>query len=270
MGGAEQATTIMELKAKAPDWWTPEVKLAAQRAAAEGKLLNPLTGQTYTPEEASALVTVPAGSPDYLFIRPGSLALTESGFLCTYNFIYTGGTQIGTAGHCPSYHNEPFYILSTPAPTIPLVTALGVASSYSNGGIGNDWALITINAGWRSWVDPNMAWLGGPSCAAWNGGAGAVKTTGHGIQTGLLASVPRVSQATGSNGSSFTGDGEVSEGDSGSPMIQVQATLGCSMGAAAGILTHCASVGGTVCLPIYYATDIRVVPATVVTGLDPA
>src|SRR5690242_320404 len=103
MSGAEQATTILELKATAPDWWTPEVKLAAQRAAAEGKLLNQLTGETFTPQQPALLgVTVPAGAPDYLFIRPGSLALAESGFLCTYNFIYTGGTQIGTAGHCPS------------------------------------------------------------------------------------------------------------------------------------------------------------------------
>jgi hypothetical protein len=269
-GAAVQATTVMELKAKAPDWWTPEVRLAAQQAALEGKLLNPLTGETFTPREAAALVTVPVGAPDYLFIRPGSLALTESGFLCTYNFIYSAGTQIGTAGHCPSYAAEPFYILSTPAPTIPLVSALGTAGSYSNGGIGNDWALININPSWRAWVDPSMAWLGGPSCSTWNGASSIVKHTGHGIQTGLVGSIPRLSDAGPSDGNSFSGYGGVSGGDSGSPMIQVfGVNTGCALGSAAGILTHCASIGGTVCLPLFYATDIRKVPATVTIGFDP-
>lgn len=268
-GAGEQAMTVMELKAKAPDWWTPQVRLEAQQAAAQGKLLNPLTGEMFTPREAAGLVNIPAGAPDYLFIRPGSLALTESGFICTYNFLYTGGTQIGTAGHCPSYTNEPFYILASPYPTIPLVTILGTATSYRNGGIGNDWALITIDTRWRNWVDPDMAWLGGPSCAAWTGNGGFVKHTGHGIQTGLVASVPRVSQADASNGHAFTGIGEVSAGDSGSPMIQIQTGTSCAMGAAAGILTHCATITGTECLPIYWATDIRIVPATVTTGFDP-
>lgn len=260
---------VIELKAAAPDWWTPEVMAKADAAAAEGKLLDPLTGETYTPQAAAAIVTVPAGAPDYLFIRPGSLFLGQSGALCTYNFIYGSGTQIGTAGHCVAKTGERVYILAAPGPTVPLVTALGTVASFRNSGIGNDWALININSAWHAFVDPNMAWIGGPSCAAHNGSAGVFKTTGHGIQTGLVASVPRYSQGGASNGATFSGIGAVSGGDSGSAIVKVETGTACAMGSAAGIITHCGSIAGLVCLPLYYTTDIRKVPATVTTGFDP-
>jgi len=269
LGTATEPTYIIkELSAPAPAWFTPEVREAAQEAGAKGMLYNPLTREFVTPQ-ATAPANIPIGSPDYLFIRPGALFLSDSGLLCTYNFIYTGGTQIGAAGHCASFVGETVYILSVPAPTIPLITALGTVASFTNGGIGNDWSLMTINANWRSWVDPNMAYLGGPSCAAWAGSGGVVKHVGHGIQTGLAGAIPRVSQAGVSNGNSFSGIGEVSGGDSGSPMIQVAVSTACAGGLAAGILTHCASVTGLECLPLYWATDIRKVPATVTVGFDP-
>lgn len=272
LGGAaveSEPTHFIELKAAAPEWWTPEVMAKADAAAAEGKLLNPLTGETYEPREAAAVVQVPIGSPDYLFIRPGSLFLGASGALCTYNFIYGSGTQIGTAGHCVAKTGERVYILAAPGPTIPLVTALGTVASFRNNGIGDDWALINIQSTWHQWVDPNMAWIGGPSCAAFTGTGGVFKTTGHGLQTGLVASVPRYSQGGASNGASFAGIGGVSGGDSGSAIVKVETGTGCALGAAAGVITHCGSIGGLVCLPLYYATDIRKVPATVTIGLDP-
>lgn len=273
LAGADEEPTIIELKGKAPDWWTPEVAAAADAAGQEGKLLNPLTGETFTPQAAAAVADIPVGAPDYLFVRPGALFLTLSiggvGGLCTYNFIYSSGTQIGTAGHCVSYVGQPVYILAvTPGPT-PLITPLGKVASFRNGGIGDDWALININATWQPWVDPNMAYLGGPSCSAWNGSLSVVKHVGHGIQTGVIAAVPRVSQAFASDGKAFSGAGEVSGGDSGSLMIQVTPSAGCALGAAAGIVTHCASIGGTVCIPLYWATDVRSVPATVTVGFDP-
>lgn len=268
VGGADEAYTVIELKGVAPEWWTPEVRAAAVEAAAEGKLLNPLTGELVDPVQ-TAPVNVPYGSPDYLFIRPGALFLSDNGAICTYNFIYATGTKIGTAGHCVDGVGETVFILAAPAPTIPLVTALGTVASFKNAGIGNDWALINIASAWQSWVDPNMAYIGGPSCSAWTGSGGVVKTVGHGIQTGLAAAVPRASEADPSNGNSFFGAGQVSGGDSGSPVIQVVANAGCSGGSAAGIVTHCASIAGLVCLPLYWASDIRIVPATVTTGFDP-
>ena len=262
---------LMELKAAAPDWWTPEVRAKADAAGAEGKLLNPLTGETFTPQQAAALVSVPVGAPDYVFIRPGALFLGDSGALCTYNFVYSAKTQIGVAGHCVEKTGEKAYILSTPAPTIPLVTSLGTVGSFRNGGIGDDWALVNIAANWRAWVDPAYAYVGGPSCPAWTGQSGVVKHAGHGIQTGLAASVPRVHQNGQSvNGRFFTGIGEISGGDSGSGVIQiVPASAGCALGSAAGIVTHCASLTGLECLPLYWATDVRLVPATVSVTLDP-
>jgi hypothetical protein len=274
LGGAvdpveTDAAVPLELKGVAPDWWTPEVREAADRAALEGELLNPLTGETYTPQEAAVLVQIPVGAPDYLFIRPGALALSEAGALCTYNFIYNTKTQIGLAGHCVERNGEPVYILAAPGPTFPLLTRLGTVNSFRNGGIGDDWALINIDTQWRQWVDPNMAYLGGPSCSAWNGGGGYVKHAGHGIQTGVVVAVPRVGTAGVSNGASFQGITAVSGGDSGSALVQIHFGGSCPMGAAAGIITHCGSIGGLVCLPLYWATDIRKVPATVTTGFDP-
>jgi hypothetical protein len=272
-GASEPAQTVMELKGKAPAWFTPEVRLAADRAAVDGRLLDPLTGDTYEPREATVGTPIPAGAPDYLFIRPGALFMGDDGALCTYNFIYGSGTQIGVAGHCVTGVGEPVYILASPAPTLPLLTALGTVASFHNNGIGDDWALITISTQWRSWVDPNMAYLGGPSCSAWSGLGGTVKHVGHGIQTGLVMAVPRVGTNSISDGNAFTGISAVSGGDSGSALIQV--TIGtvpntaCAMGTAAGVLTHCGSIDGVVCIPSYWATDIRKVPATVTTGADP-
>lgn len=256
---------IIPMIGKAPSWWTEEARAAADRAGAEGKLYRPITGESSEPAAAGLDVAL---APDYLFIRPGALFLGDNGALCTYNFIYGAGTKIGTAGHCVEGVGETVYILAVAGLMLPLVSPLGTVSSFKNGGIGNDWALISINTQWLPYVDPNMAYVGGPSCSAWNGSGGVVKTTGHGIQTGLVASVPRVSQAGPSDGKSFTGIGEVSGGDSGSPMIHVVASTACSGGSAAGIVTHCLGIIA-VCLPIYYGSDIRIVPATVTTGFDP-
>lgn len=274
LGGAMEESVprqVIPLKGAAPGWWTPEVMARVDAAAAEGLLYNPLTGETFTPQEASAVGKVPVGAPDFLFIRPGSLYLGTDGALCTYNFIYSDRAQIGTAGHCVSGIGVGgrVYIFSLPAPTLPLVTALGTVSSFRDGGVGDDWALINIHAQWRAWVDPNMAWLGGPSCEAWNGIGGLVKHTGHGLHGGHVASVPRYSYASNSNGVSFQAIGSISGGDSGSPVIKVETDDACSMGSAAGVITHCASLTGLECLPIFYSTDVRRVPATVTVGFDP-
>ena len=271
VGANDLPSELIELKAPAPEWWTPEVAAAADEAAKQGKLLNPLTGETFTPQEAAAIVSIPAGAPDYLFVRPGSLFLGSGlniGALCTYNFIYDAKTKIGVAGHCVSHVGQNVYMLSTPAPLVPLVSSLGTVNSFDNRGPGKDWALIDIYPVWQPWVDPAYAYVGGPSCPAWQGQSGVVKHAGHGIQTGVVASVPRLSQNGASVGTHFSGIGAVSGGDSGSGVIQVQPNLGCALGAAAGIVTHCSGIAG-VCLPLYVATDVRIVPATVTVTLDP-
>lgn len=275
-GGAEPSYSLLELRGVAPEWWTPEVQAAAMAAGAQGKLLNPITGEFVSPEFVSAQATapgggIPYGSPDYLFIRPGALMLTQGGGLCTFNFIYASGTKIGTAGHCVSFVGQNVFSLTVPAPTIPLVNYLGYVANFSNGGIGNDWALINIYGNWFPWVDPNMAYIGGPSCSTWGGGAlsTTVKHVGHGIQTGLVASVPRTSVVISGSSTNFVSAGEVSGGDSGSPVVQVVADAGCSGGKAAGIVTHCLSLTGLECIPVFYSTDIRRVPATVTPGFDP-
>lgn len=270
VGAGDTPNNLIELKGKAPDWFTPEVRAKAKAAAAEGLLLNPLTGETFTPRQAAAIVSIPVGAPDYLFIRPGALYLGENDALCTYNFIYDARTRIGVAGHCVDKVGDDAFILSVPAPTLPLLTVLGTVDRFEDAGPGKDWALINIRPAWQPWVDPAMAYVGGPSCPTWGGQLGVVKHAGHGIQTGLVASVPRVSQNGHSVGTHFLGIGEVSGGDSGSGVIQVYpASVGCALGAAAGIVTHCSTLTGLECLPIYTATDVRIVPAVVTTTLDP-
>ena len=274
VGADDSTTTSIELKGTPPAWWTPEVAAAADAAALEGKLLDPLTGETFTPQQAAAVVSIPIGAPDYLFIRPGALFLSGGGLLnsalCTYNFIYDQKTKIGVAGHCVERAGQTVYILFQPSPGRTLVTAVGNVSAFDNRGPGKDWALVNIFPHLQQWVDPAYAYVGGPSCPAWNGQLGVVKHAGHGIQTGIVASVPRLHQNSQSTGTAFSGFGEISGGDSGSGVIQVYpASVGCALGAAAGIVTHCASLTGIECLPIYTATDVRIVPATVTVTLDP-
>lgn len=258
---SDEEYTWKPLVGHVPAWWTPEVQAAAEAAGLDGNLLNPITGESTAPAGG-----IPAGSPDYLFVRPGALMISP--FVCTLNFVYASGTQIGTAGHCAGAVGQDVFIVAVP--TVPLIAAVGRVASFHNAGVGDDWALIDINPFWWDWVDPNMAYLGGPSCSAWNGASSpAGKHVGHGIQTGVVAAVPRVSTMGASNGRSFTGAGEVSGGDSGSPIIQVASGANCAGGAAGGIITHCSTITGIECLPLYAATDIRIVPATVTPGFDP-
>lgn len=268
-GGVTPDYDIVPLIRENPEWLTADVQEAATRAAADGKLYSPFTGESVEPK-AVAPVDIPVGAPDYLFIRPGALASTEVG-LCTYNFIYGAGTQIGLAGHCVGGVGESVWILAVASTMLPLITELGKVASFHNNGIGDDWALININSQWWPWVDPNMAYLGGPSCPTWDGAVPRDgKTVGHGIQTGLVAAVPRDHVILEADGVSFFGAGEISGGDSGSPIIQVRNNLlTCSMGAAAGILTHGATLTGLDSLPLFWGTDIRQVPAIVTTGFDP-
>jgi hypothetical protein len=266
IAGADTASEyqLMELKTQAPSWWTPEAMAGARAAAERGELFNPVTGASVVPPPLGGLPL----APDYVFIRPGALFLSESGAICTYNFIYSNHQQIGTAGHCVEGRGEVVYILA--APTIPLVTALGKVAGSKNAGVGNDYALIDIDSQWSQFVDPNVAYVGGPSCSVWTPAVEAGKHVGHGIQTGLIASVPRVSAITDFDGRSFEGAGELSGGDSGSPMVEAAGSLpGCVGGGAVGVLTHCATITGIECLPLFFGTDIRRVPATVTTGLDP-
>ena len=260
---------LMDVKGRAPEWWTPDAIAGAADAALRGELYNPLTGEFVKPQPASAPGGgIPAGAPDYLFIRPGALFLSESGVLCTYNFIYAAFRQIGTAGHCVEGRGETVYIVA--APTIPLVTALGTVASFQDAGVGSDWALINIDPAWDPFVDANVAYVGGPGCSVWSPGLEAGKHTGHGTQTGLVASVPRISAIIAFDGREFQGAGELSGGDSGSPMVEAAGSLpGCIGGGAVGVLTHCATITGIECLPLFWGTDIRRVPAAVTTGLDP-
>jgi hypothetical protein len=262
----EPETHLMEMKRAAPDWWTPDLIAEVDRASDAGLWFNPFDHETVAPAAAPA-GGVPV-APDYLLIRPGALFLGSSGALCTYNFVYASATKIGTAGHCVEKVGERVYILA--APTVPIVFAVGTVSAFKNAGVGNDWALITIDPQWSLFVDPNMAYLGGPSCPVWSPSLSEGKTVGHGIQTGLVAAVPRVHTVLAWDGRSFNGAGEISGGDSGSPLVQVNSPLpGCVAGAAIGVLTHCSTITGIECLPLFYGTDIRRVPATVTAGLDP-
>jgi|GEM_PF-1832867 len=248
-----------------PAWFQDSVAEAAEGAARSGRLY-----EVHADADGTLQGGVPV-APDYLFVRPGALLILEKAngkrTLCTSNFIYTNGTQIGTAGHCAERVGQPVYILA--APVVPVVAYLGTVQSFTNTGPQNDWALIDILPQWSAFVDPNVAYVGGPACAAWSGTVAAdtlVKHVGHGTTTGLVTSVPRAARLTYADGQRLGLTGVVSPGDSGGPLVVANdARPGCELGAALGIVTGGPGGCSTACTQIY-GTDIRQVPATVTTG----
>ena len=178
--------------------------------------------------------------PGEVGIRPGSLMISP--FICTMNYIFRSGDTlaIGTAGHCLE-GGEPVVLL-TLAPTggDPVLVELGRTLLHRDGGIGNDYGLVEIPASRHDWVFPTIAGVAGP-CGVYAGGdPQPVAHYGHGL-IGGTGGTPRAGVGVESevpqgfdlewDGDSYSWVGELSNGDSGSPVRIAQ--LG-----AVGNLTH--------------------------------
>ena len=86
---------------------------------------------------------------------------------CSLAHVY-GGTSIATAGHCGNVGDTATVIGALGDKTVaglpvPVLMDFGrFSSSTGDGGIGNDWALISVDAPYRPLMTPTMAFWGGP------------------------------------------------------------------------------------------------------------
>jgi hypothetical protein len=215
------------LKAATPAWFTDE--LAARVHAASG-----------------APVAAPSDAPlpGEIGIRPGSWMISPAG--CTMNFVFgsPGAYSIGTAGHCGKAGEAVTLLTLAPGGANPVLVDVGTVQKSVDGGIGNDFALVSIRPELQSWVSPTIAVVAGP-CGSY-GGAGpeAVFHYGHGLAIGT-GGTPRAGLALTWQATAFGWSGAASPGDSGSA---VRVNTGMQ---AAGDLTHL--VVDTNWLPSYIA-----------------
>jgi hypothetical protein len=202
------------LKATTPAWFTDE--LAARVDAANG-------APVAAPNDAPL--------PGEIGIRPGSWMIAPAG--CTMNFVFgsPGSYSIGTAGHCGKAGENVVLLTLAPGGANPVLVELGTIQTSVDGGIGNDFALVSIRPELQSWVSPTIAVVAGP-CGSYAGsGPEAVFHYGHGLAVGT-GGTPRAGLALRWESSAFGWSGAASPGDSGSA---VRVNTGMQ---AAGDLTH--------------------------------
>lgn len=209
----------VELKGPVPRWYTPSLHARVVKAGRKGEAV-PLPEGVQVPQ--SALL--------FTGIRPGSWMIFPAG--CTLNFVFGGGTQIGTAGHCASPGDE-VTIVAAPG----VLMNIGTVRFSRDNGIGDDFALIDIYPEMQQYVNPSMAYFGGPTGSQAPAIGDTVVHVGHGVVIGTGGTPrPGVVTYTGPGdtndpAAAYGWDGAASPGDSGSPVRH----LG---GPAAGNLTH--------------------------------
>jgi hypothetical protein len=204
-------------------------------------------------------------------IRPGALLLsidTARGSIgwCTMAHVYgsPGTYKISTAGHCGKVGDRATVIAALGNRSEPVLLDFGSYSkSTGDGGVGNDWALISVNAAYQKLVTPTMAFWGGPRGVFTKTGSVAgysfrnnnllapqVSTNpdpflaqqlvhyGHGTGVGFPVGSPRSATALSWSTSHYMFFGAISPGDSGSGSNTLGGdTVGANM-EAAGINTH--------------------------------
>lgn len=215
------------LKAATPTWFTDE--LTARVDAANG-------APVAAPPEAPL--------PGEVGIRPGSWMIAPAG--CTMNFVFgsPGAYSIGTAGHCGNVGDAVTLLTLAPGGANPVLVELGTIQKSVNGGVGNDFALVSIRPELQSWVSPTIAVVAGP-CGSYTGSRPEpVFHYGHGLAVGT-GGTPRAGLALTWEANAFGWSGAAAPGDSGSA---VRVNTGTQ---AAGDLTHL--VVDTNWLPSYIA-----------------
>lgn len=193
-------------------------------------------------------------------ISPGVAISTPVGG-CSLNFIFTaaGKTYAGTAGHCFSALGQRM--------TVSGIGQVGTLVYFTSLGIGNDFALVEIDANRVALVNPAMCHWGGPTSAADAAGASLVRHYGFGVGWGFTQFTrPRTGQGFDfSNGIAFSFHGLAASGDSGSG-ARLEA------GPGLGIITHVnvgtAFVGHSA--PFVFGTKVSraMTLAEAATGLD--
>ena len=213
----------VELKAPQPDWYTPALHERVVAAGERGESVPIPEGVDY-----------PTSGLAFTGIRPGAWIIAPSG--CTTNFVFGSARNyfIGTAGHCAEVGDE-----------VTLIAAPGVLMNIGrtvksvDRGVGNDFALIDVSPAMEQYVNPSMAYFGGPTGVGSPQPGDVVEHSGHGLVIGT-GGTPRagavVYRGNGDGGDAFAWVGAASPGDSGSAVRLADGT-------AAGDLTHLV-VGG--------------------------
>jgi len=204
---ATSAPVFRAISTKAPAWYTGAVQ---QKVVAAG------TKGYHIPDSFSMPV---ATSLAFLGIRPGQLIIIFSAdgstiSLCTSNFVFRNGANyaIGTAGHCGAVGDQ-VSMLTAPRVLVDIGT---ITKSTGDAGIGNDFALISINPALNSIVSPSMAVWGGPTAAyASTATPTILKHIGWGVGIGT-GGTPRVAVGTYYSSTAYTFIGAITPGDSGS------------------------------------------------------
>lgn len=215
------------LKAAQPAWFTDA--LAARVDAANG-------APVAAPPEAPL--------PGEVGIRPGSWMIAPAG--CTMNFVFgsPGSYSIGTAGHCGAAGEAVTLLTLAPGGANPVLVEIGTIQRSVDGGVGNDFAIVSIRPELQEWVSPTIAVVAGP-CGSYGGsGPEPVFHYGHGLAVGT-GGTPRAGLALTWQADAFGWSGAAAPGDSGSA---VRVNTGMQ---AAGDLTHL--VVDTNWLPSYIA-----------------
>jgi hypothetical protein len=215
------------LKAAKPAWFTPALQRRVD--AANGVPVA-------APNDAPL--------PGTVGIRPGSWMLAPAG--CTMNFVFgsPGSYSIGTAGHCGAAGQQVTLLTVAPGGSNPVLVDIGTIQRSVDGGIGNDFAIVSIRPELQTWVSPTIAVVAGP-CGSYGGsGPEPVFHYGHGLAVGT-GGTPRAGLALTWQANAFGWSGLATPGDSGSA---VRVNTGMQ---AAGDLTHL--VVDTNWLPSYIA-----------------
>ena len=154
------------LRGAKPSWLTPDLERKLRSNAG-----TPLAAPTDAP------------LPSEVGIRPGAWMVSPYG--CTMNFVFrkSGARGIGTAGHCTDKTGQHVILLTlAPGNGNPVLVDIGTVVARQDGGIGNDFALVSIYPALWSWISPTTAAVGGP-CGAYTGsGLVAVSNPVNGIQ----------------------------------------------------------------------------------------
>ncbi|MBI4260850.1 MAG: hypothetical protein HY658_09830 [Actinobacteria bacterium] len=202
------------MRGATPSWYTAE--LAAEVLARPGR---------------PVAAPIDAPFPSVVGIRPGAWMISPAG--CTMNFVFSkgGSVAIGTAGHCVDKVGQPVVLLTVaPGGSNPVLVNVGSVLARRDGGVGDDFALVSIAPALRTWVSATTALVGGP-CGAYSGsGPETVWHYGHGLAIGT-GGTPRAGVSLNWKAGAYGWDGLAIFGDSGSP-VRVTALP------AAGNLTH--------------------------------
>jgi hypothetical protein len=217
----------VELKAPAPDWYTPELHRRVVAAGRLGKTV-PIPPGVRAPQAALA----------FTGIRPGSWMVFPS--WCTMTFVFGSRSDyyIGTAGHCA---REGKRVTIAAAPGV--LMSIGRTVKSVRGRPGKDFALVDVRKPMERYVNPSMAIVAGPTGSRAPRFGNSIVHVGHGVGVGA-GGTARPGVVTYVDGTTYGWDGAASPGDSGSPVRHVG-------GRAAGNLTHL--VVGTKYLPAYIA-----------------